>query len=159
MKPKKLDQRRLSANLGSTIRGRVTAGAGHFGALELAESVRGRFRPPAGGGRARDRGWTMKRLIAVKPEPLIFKRGEFSFNRRFFETRFSGFFKVMPSEAEKNLILVIKCAKGEFKGRRISKISATELSLQLFTAGGASSEESILFNDIFEVQVRQKDEA
>ena len=95
----------------------------------------------------------------VKPEPLIFKRGEFSFNRRFFETRFSGFFKVMPSEAEKNLILVIKCAKGEFKGRRISKISATELSLQLFTAGGASSEESILFNDIFEVQVRQKDEA
>lgn len=94
----------------------------------------------------------------AKPEPVIFKRGEFSFNRRFFETRFSGFFKVMPSEAEKNLVLAIKCAKGEFVGKRISKISATELSLQLFT-GGASSEEPILFNDIFEVQVRQKDEA
>ncbi len=94
----------------------------------------------------------------AKPEPLIFKRGEFSFNRRFFETRFSGFFKIMPSEAEKNLVLVIKCAKGEFIGKRISKISATELNLQLFSAG-ASSEESIVFNDIFEVQVRQKDEA
>ena len=94
----------------------------------------------------------------VKPAPVIFKRGEFSFNRRFFETRFSGFFKVMPSEAEKHLVLVIKCAKGEFIGKRISKISATELSLQLFAAGGASSEEPILFNDIFEVQVRQKDE-
>ncbi len=95
----------------------------------------------------------------AKPEPLIFKRGEFSFNRRFFETRFSGFFKMMPSEAEKNLVLIIKCAKGEFQGKRISKISATELNLQLFSTGGASSEESILFNDIFEVQVRQKDDA
>ena len=94
----------------------------------------------------------------AKPAPVIFKRGEFSFNRRFFETRFSNFFKVMPSEAEKNLILAIKCAKGDFVGKRISKISATELSLQLFT-GGASSEEPILFNDIFEVQVRLKDEA
>ena len=94
----------------------------------------------------------------AKPAPVIFKRGEFSFNRRFFETRFSNFFKVMPSEAEKNLILAIKCAKGDFVGKRISKISATELSLQLFTAG-ASSEEPILFNDIFEVQVRLKDEA
>ncbi len=93
----------------------------------------------------------------AKPAPVIFKRGEFSFNRRFFETRFSNFFKVMPSEAEKNLVLAIKCAKGEFVGKRISKISATELSLQLFT-GGASSEEPILFNDIFEVQVRQKDD-
>lgn len=54
----------------STIRGRVTARPGYFGALQLAESVRQRFRPPAGGGRARDRGWTMKRLIPVRPETL-----------------------------------------------------------------------------------------
>ena len=39
MKTKKLDQRQLSANLGSTIRGRVTAEAGYFGALQLAGSV------------------------------------------------------------------------------------------------------------------------
>jgi len=70
MKPKKLDQRRLSANLGSTIRGRVTANAGYFGVLQLAESVTRRFRPPVGGGRARDRRWTMKRLIPVRPETL-----------------------------------------------------------------------------------------
>ena len=71
MKPKKLDQRKLSANLGSTIRGRVTASAGYFGALQLAESVTRRFRPPAGGGRAKDRRWTMKRLISVRPETLV----------------------------------------------------------------------------------------
>ena len=39
MKAKKLDQRQLSANLGSTILGRVTAKAGYFGALELVGSV------------------------------------------------------------------------------------------------------------------------
>jgi len=71
VKLKKVDHERLSRNLGSTIRGRVTAGPGYFGALQLAESVRERFRPPAGGGRARDRGWTMKRLIPVRPETLV----------------------------------------------------------------------------------------
>jgi len=70
VKRKKLNQARLSRNLGSTIRGTVKAPAGYFGALQLAESVRRRFRTPAGGGRARDRGWTMKRLIPVKPEIL-----------------------------------------------------------------------------------------
>ena len=70
MKSKKLDHARLSRNLGSTVRGRVKARGGYFGALQLAESVRQRFRPPAGGGRARDHGWTMKRLIPVRPETL-----------------------------------------------------------------------------------------
>ena len=70
MKARRLDQDRLSRNLGSTIRGRVRAGGGYFGALQLAESVRRRFRPPAGGGRARDRGWTLKRLIPVTPGTL-----------------------------------------------------------------------------------------
>lgn len=71
MKARKLDHSRLSRNLGSTIRGRVTAKPGYFGARQLAESVRRRFRPPAGGGRARDPHWTMKRLIPVRPETLV----------------------------------------------------------------------------------------
>lgn len=70
MKPKKLDQRQLSVNLRSKIRGRLTAKAGYYGALQLAESVTSSFRAPAGGGRARDRRWTMKRLIHVRPETL-----------------------------------------------------------------------------------------
>lgn len=71
MKSKKLDHHKLSANLGSRIRGRVTANAGYFGALQLAESVTRSFTPPAGGGRARDRRWTTKRLIHVRPETLV----------------------------------------------------------------------------------------
>ena len=70
MKRKRLDQSRLSRNLGSTIRGVVNAPAGYFGALQLADSVRRRFQTPAGGGRARDRRWTTKRLLPVRPETL-----------------------------------------------------------------------------------------
>ncbi len=71
MKSKKLDHHKLSANLGSRIRGRVTANTGYFGALQLAESVTRSFKPPVGGGRARDRRWTTKRLIHVRPETLV----------------------------------------------------------------------------------------
>ena len=66
-----LDHAKLARHLGSSVRGTVKAPGGYFGALQLAESVRQRFQPPAGGGRARDRGWTMKRLIPVRPETLV----------------------------------------------------------------------------------------
>lgn len=70
MKRKRLDQRALAGNLGSTIRGRVTAAPGYFGALELAGEVRRRFRPPATGGRATDPEWTTKRLIPFRQATL-----------------------------------------------------------------------------------------
>jgi hypothetical protein len=70
MKSKTIDHRRLARNLGSTIRGRVEAGSGYFGALQVAEEVRRRFRRPLGGGRARDPRWTEKRLLPVRPETL-----------------------------------------------------------------------------------------
>jgi hypothetical protein len=70
MKAKRIDHGRLARNLGATIRGRVSAGAGYFGALQVAEEVRRRFRHPQGGGRARDPRWTEKRLLPVRPETL-----------------------------------------------------------------------------------------
>ena len=42
------------------------------------------------------------------PDPILYKQGEFSFNRRFFETKMPGFFRVVPSEKEKDLIIQIK---------------------------------------------------
>jgi hypothetical protein len=90
------------------------------------------------------------------PEPIIFPRGEFSFNRRFFETKFAGFFRVIPTEAEKDLVLVIKASRGEFVGRRISRITPNELYLQV-VKDNASAEEMIPFAEIAEVQIRHKD--
>jgi len=87
---------------------------------------------------------------------VVFKRGEFSFNRRFFETKFAGFFRVVPSEAEKDLVLVFTAARGQFVGRRIMRITPNELYLQVFN-NNASADEMIPFVEIAEVQIRHKD--
>jgi hypothetical protein len=90
------------------------------------------------------------------PEPIVFQRGDYSFNRRFFETKFAGFFRVVPSEAEKDLVLLIKAVRGEFTGRRISRITANELYLEVVN-NNASAEEMIPFVEVTEVQIRHKD--
>ena len=90
---------------------------------------------------------------SVAEGPRTFRRGEFTFNRRFFETQFPGFFRVVPSEAEKNLVLVIKAGRQDYIGRRISRITANEMHLQVQSGG----EVSIEFAGVTEVQVRHKD--
>jgi hypothetical protein len=80
--------------------------------------------------------------------PQIFKRGEFTFNRRFMETKFASFFRVVQSEKE---VLVVRAAKEEYIARRISRISSNEMHLQLLRGG---NEVSVPFADITEVQIR-----
>ncbi|HVY69477.1 MAG TPA: hypothetical protein VHH73_06080 [Verrucomicrobiae bacterium] len=83
----------------------------------------------------------------------VFKRGEVTFNRRFFETQLAGFFRVVPSEAEKDLVLVFRSGRNEYIGKRISRIAANDLHLQLLTGG----EVQVPFGDLIEVKVRHKD--
>jgi hypothetical protein len=90
------------------------------------------------------------------PETVVFKRGEFSFNRRFFETKLAGFFRVVPSENQKDLVLQIDSGRGNFVGRRITRITPTELYLQVFK-DNATADEMIPFGEILEVQIRHKD--
>jgi hypothetical protein len=89
-------------------------------------------------------------------EGAVYKRGEFTFNRRFVETKFSGFFRVVPSEAERDLVMVVRAAKNEYLAKRVSRISMTEMHLQLVRGG---SEVSVPFSEIIEMQVRHKDKA
>lgn len=99
--------------------------------------------------------------VAVATPPIpptkYFKRGEFNINRRFIETKFASFFRAIPSEEERDLNLVIKSARGEFTGRRILKITNTELTFQVPKAEGATVDEVIPLNDILEIQIRHKD--
>lgn len=90
------------------------------------------------------------------PPSVVFKRGEFTFNKRFFETKMPGFFRVVPSEAEKDMVLDIKSARGHFIGKRIANITQTELYLQVFKEN-ATHDEMIPFTEIHEVQIRHKD--
>jgi hypothetical protein len=115
-------------------------------------------RSPALPGRARtqEAAPPAAAVASALPEPVIFQRGDFSFNRRFFETKFAGFFRVIPTEAEKDLVLVFKAARGEFVGRRISRITPNELALEI-VKNNVSAEEVIPFTEVTEVQIRHKD--
>ncbi len=90
------------------------------------------------------------------PPATTFQRGQFTFNRRFFETKFSGFFGVVRRDAEKDMVLVIKSTRGEYVGQRISRIAANDLHLQV-QRGPASEEVVIPFQEIQQIQLRHKD--
>lgn len=90
------------------------------------------------------------------PEPVVYKRGQTMFNRRFFETKLSGFLRMVPSDAERDMVINIKSARGEYVGNRISKLQPEDLTLQ-FHRGSASSDVTIPFTEIQEVTIRHKD--
>jgi hypothetical protein len=92
----------------------------------------------------------------AKPEATIYQRGQFTFNRRFFETKFPGFFGVVRRDADKDKVLIIKAARGEYVGERISRIAANDLHLQV-ERGEASEEVMIPFSEIQEIRLTQKD--
>jgi hypothetical protein len=90
------------------------------------------------------------------PETQVFKRGQFTFNRRFIETKFAGFFGLVRRDAEKDLVLLIKSARGEFIATRISRIAASDLHAEVHR-GGASQEVQIPFSEILEIQIKHRD--
>ena len=97
---------------------------------------------------------------APPPPPAVklpsYKRGEFTINRRFVETKLSSFLKVVPSEAEKGLVVAMKTARGEFVGRRITKITPADITLAIGDEN-AYYDQLITYNDILEIEVRHKD--
>jgi hypothetical protein len=86
-------------------------------------------------------------------EAQVYGRGEYTFNRRFFETKFPGFFRVVPSEAERDLVIVIKAIRSEYVGKRISRISSNEMHIQALSG----AEVMIPFAEITQIQIRHKD--
>ncbi|MBN2507851.1 MAG: hypothetical protein JXQ71_14275 [Verrucomicrobia bacterium] len=90
--------------------------------------------------------------------PLIYKRPQITFNRRFFETKLVSFLKVVPNEAERDLVVCVSAARGNFVATRLSYVEANSLGL-LVKKGDASAEVDIPFSEIMEVQIRHKDAA
>jgi hypothetical protein len=90
---------------------------------------------------------------AAGPQIIAYTRGQTTFNRRFFETKFAGFLRMVPGEAERDKVIYIKSARGEHVGPRLSRIQPNELYLQV-RDGGATADVMIPFNEIYEVQVR-----
>lgn len=85
-------------------------------------------------------------------EAQVFKRTEVTMDRRFFETKFAGFFRMVPENPD--MVLAVRTAKQEYVARRISRISSNEVHLQLLRG---NTEVGVPFGEISEVQVRHKD--
>jgi hypothetical protein len=92
----------------------------------------------------------------VLPQAVVYARGQTTFNRRFFETKFAGFLKVVPGENEKDKVILIKSARGEYTGQRLSKVEPNEVFLQI-RKGVATEDVMIPFSEIYEVTVKHKD--
>ncbi len=90
------------------------------------------------------------------PPPKIFARGQFTFNRRFFETQMPGFFAMVRPDALKDMILTVRATRGSYVAQRISRISATEVTFQL-EKGDASTDVLVPFIEIQEVQIKHRD--
>lgn len=83
-----------------------------------------------------------------------YKRGEFTFNKRFFETKMGGFYGSRPTEVEKGFVFDVKSGKGVLHCNRIVRISATEIHLQVMR-GGTVEEVGVPFTDIVEIEIKQ----
>ena len=123
-------------------------GAEHPTALRLAGTA------PAGEVKiGQHEGGAQKPAV---PQTVVFQRGQFTFNRRFFETKFPNFFGVVRREANRDMVLVIKSSRGEYAGERISRIAANDLHLQV-KRGHATEEVMIPFVEVQEVRLKHKD--
>ena len=85
----------------------------------------------------------------------VFQRGQFMFNRRFFETKFSGFFGVVRREADKNKVLQVKTPHALFVAERITRIAASEIHFEVLR-GNSRQEVMVPFAEIQEVQLKHK---
>ena len=111
--------------------------AQHPGGLKLAQTEAGHAKPSI-------------------PETITYQRGQFTFNRRFIETKFPGFFGVVRRDAERDMILVFKTSRGEYSGQRISRIAANDLHLEI-QRGAATEEVLIPFQEIQQIRLKHKE--
>lgn len=88
------------------------------------------------------------------PAHTVYKRGQTTFNRRFFETKLANFLRVTPMEADKDLVIFIKSSRGDYTGQRVSRLTPNEVVL-LVVKGGASQDVTIPFTEISEVHIKK----
>jgi hypothetical protein len=89
------------------------------------------------------------------PETEIFQRGQFMFNRRFFETKFAGFFGIVRRDADKDKVLQVKTPRALFVAERITRISAGEVHFEVLR-GDLHQEVMVPFAEIQEIQLKHR---
>lgn len=92
---------------------------------------------------------------ASKPAGQMFQRGQFTFNRRFFETKFSSFFGAVRHGADKDMVLLMRTGRGQYQVERITRIAASDIHLEVML-GEVRQEVMVPFTDIQEIQLKPK---
>ena len=85
----------------------------------------------------------------------VFKRGQFTFNRRFIETKFAGFLGVTQPGAKSDQTLLVTISSGQFAVERITSISASEVHLEIIQ-GDALQQIAVPFAEIQEMQLQPR---
>lgn len=84
-----------------------------------------------------------------------FKRGQFTFNRRFLETKFAGFLAPARSEADQKLEFTVKTPTGLLVVQRIARIGQNEAYFEVLQ-DGQPQEIPVAFGDIQELTLKPK---
>ena len=86
----------------------------------------------------------------------VFQRGQFTFNRRFIETKFAGFFGATRTAADNNNLFIVKTTNGEFIIERITRVDAADMHVEIMV--GENRQVVMLpFADIQEIRLKPKD--
>jgi hypothetical protein len=85
-----------------------------------------------------------------KPQPQVFARGKFTFNKRFVETKFAGFIGEPKGEAL-HFTMALKTLKAQLTVERIMQVTPNEVILE--TPNG---QVTVPFADILEVSLNPK---
>ena len=128
----------------------------HPAAAPHTFAVGGAAAPAAAGIHIVDASWHGAAPADAPAQVQTFQRGQFTFNRRFFETKFSGYFAVIRREAEKNMVLTIKTGRAQYVVERITRIATNEMHVEVGLSA-VKNEIMVSFADIVEVQLKPKD--
>jgi hypothetical protein len=110
---------------------------------------------PPGGMHLASSSW-QPATSTEKAATQVFQRGQFIFNRRFFETKFPNFFGVVRREGDKNMMLLVKTPRGHYEVNRITRIAANDLHFEIMQ-GAARQEVMVPFGEIQEIQLKHKE--
>ncbi len=86
----------------------------------------------------------------------VYDRSQYTFDRRFIETTFQDFFRLVPTPATRDLVLVIKTPKREIVAKRISRMTGTDMYVVPAQLG--AQEVRVRLGEISQIIVRHKDD-
>lgn len=120
-----------------------------------AFAVGGAAAPAAAGIHISDASWRGAAAAAAPSEVQVFQRGQFTFNRRFFETKLSGYFALIRRESEKNMVLTVKTGRAQHVVERITRISTNEMHVEVGHSA-VKQEVMVPFAEIIEIELKPK---